>query len=184
MPPDPLPEDILDPLRSFHRSFNQQSTAGVLSTFIDDTDPVGPPGLGLEGGVFIGQADIAQALSDFFAAHPDAVFVDICLVTWAADLDTGEAAAILLSTGVTNGMTVELKQTFALVRRGDWLIRAVVIEDDGEGELECLAPLSLGNPVGGVTASTNKLAVAAPYLLLAGLLVVVSTIYIMSRRKD
>jgi len=182
--PDPLPEDILDALRSFHRAFNQQNSVGVLNTFIADADPFGPPTLRLEGNVFNGRNDIAQGLTDFFAAHPGATLQEICLVEWVADLDAGEAVVTLLSMGVTDGMTVELEEAFYLVRRGDWRI---VVADiiDGEEEFECLIPLFLENPVGGLTASTNKLAVVAPYLVILGLIAGISAIVtVKMKRKD
>ena len=40
------------------------------------------------------------------------------------------------------------------------------------------------NPVGGITTSTNKLEILTPYIALAGLIAVVSTVYIIRRRKD
>jgi uncharacterized repeat protein (TIGR01451 family) len=42
----------------------------------------------------------------------------------------------------------------------------------------------LGSPVGGVIAPINKLAILTPYLALAGLLAILSTVYIIRRRKD
>ena len=39
-------------------------------------------------------------------------------------------------------------------------------------------------PVGGVTSPINKLEILAPYLALAGLIAVVSIVYIIKRRKD
>jgi Tol biopolymer transport system component len=40
------------------------------------------------------------------------------------------------------------------------------------------------NPVGGVVAPTNKLALATPFLALAGLVVAVSAVVVVKRRKD
>jgi hypothetical protein len=39
-------------------------------------------------------------------------------------------------------------------------------------------------PVGGVTISTNKLEILTPYIALAGLIIAVSTVYIIKKRKD
>jgi dipeptidyl aminopeptidase/acylaminoacyl peptidase len=39
-------------------------------------------------------------------------------------------------------------------------------------------------PVGGVASPVNKLELIAPYLALAGLIVAVSTIFVIKRRKD
>jgi hypothetical protein len=39
-------------------------------------------------------------------------------------------------------------------------------------------------PVGGVASPINKLEILAPYLALAGLIIAVSTIYVIKRRKD
>lgn len=39
-------------------------------------------------------------------------------------------------------------------------------------------------PVGGVVARISKLEIIAPYLALAGLIVIVSTVYVIRRRKD
>jgi hypothetical protein len=43
---------------------------------------------------------------------------------------------------------------------------------------------SFGSPVGGVATSVNKLAILTPYLALAGLLAILSTVYIIRRRED
>jgi hypothetical protein len=39
-------------------------------------------------------------------------------------------------------------------------------------------------PVGGVITSVNKLEILIPYIALAGLIIAVSTVYIIKRRKD
>jgi hypothetical protein len=39
-------------------------------------------------------------------------------------------------------------------------------------------------PVGGITTPINKLEILTPYLALAGLIIAVSTVYVMRRRKD
>jgi sugar lactone lactonase YvrE len=39
-------------------------------------------------------------------------------------------------------------------------------------------------PVGGVTSPINKLAIIAPYLALVGLIIAVSTVYVIKKRKD
>ncbi|MFC1506985.1 hypothetical protein ACFLQ6_07940 [Thermoproteota archaeon] len=39
-------------------------------------------------------------------------------------------------------------------------------------------------PVGGIVTPTNKLAILTPYIALAGLIIAVSTVYIIKRRKD
>lgn len=39
-------------------------------------------------------------------------------------------------------------------------------------------------PVGGISSPINKIELLAPYLALAGLIVVVSTVYVIKRRKD
>jgi hypothetical protein len=39
-------------------------------------------------------------------------------------------------------------------------------------------------PVGGITIPTTKLEILTPYLALVGLIVVVSTVYVIKRRKD
>jgi hypothetical protein len=39
-------------------------------------------------------------------------------------------------------------------------------------------------PVGGVVTPTNKLAILTPYIALAGLIAVVSAVYVIKRRKD
>ena len=40
-----------------------------------------------------------------------------------------------------------------------------------------------GDPVGGVVTAVNKLAIVAPYIVLAGIVAVASAIYIKKRRK-
>ncbi|MFC1506991.1 hypothetical protein ACFLQ6_07970 [Thermoproteota archaeon] len=39
-------------------------------------------------------------------------------------------------------------------------------------------------PVGGLVTPTNKLAILTPYIALAGLIIAVSTVYVIKRRKD
>jgi hypothetical protein len=39
-------------------------------------------------------------------------------------------------------------------------------------------------PVAGVVTPTNKLAILSPYIALAGLIIAVSTVYVLKRRKD
>jgi hypothetical protein len=39
-------------------------------------------------------------------------------------------------------------------------------------------------PVGGISTPTNKLAILTPYLALAGLIITVSTVFVIKRRKD
>jgi hypothetical protein len=39
-------------------------------------------------------------------------------------------------------------------------------------------------PVGGISTPVNKLEILAPYLALAGLMIVVSTVYVIKKRKD
>jgi len=41
-----------------------------------------------------------------------------------------------------------------------------------------------GGPIGGITMPTNKLVILTPYIALAGLIAVVSTVYVIKRRKD
>jgi len=41
----------------------------------------------------------------------------------------------------------------------------------------------LGSPVGGVASQVNKLTILTPYLALGGLIVAVSTVYVIKRRK-
>ena len=48
-PPDPPPQGVIDRLRSFHIAFNQQSPQGVLQSFTQDDDPLGPPEFNLMG---------------------------------------------------------------------------------------------------------------------------------------
>jgi hypothetical protein len=42
----------------------------------------------------------------------------------------------------------------------------------------------LGTPVGGVTTPVNKTVVLAPYIALAGLIITISTVYVIKKRKD
>ncbi|OGD52998.1 hypothetical protein A3K80_03600 [Candidatus Bathyarchaeota archaeon RBG_13_38_9] len=56
---------------------------------------------------------------------------------------------------------------------------------DGDGGWRQVATRSGGQaPVGGIVAQVNKLMILAPYLVLVGLIIVVSTVYIIKRRKD
>jgi hypothetical protein len=47
-----------------------------------------------------------------------------------------------------------------------------------------LEPESGTTPVGGVATTTNKLEILTPYLALAGLIITVSAVYVVKRRKD
>jgi hypothetical protein len=53
--------------------------------------------------------------------------------------------------------------------RGNYMIRAVI---------EC------GSPVGGIAVPTNKFEILTPYLALAGLIIAVSTVYVIKKRID
>ena len=65
-----------------------------------------------------------------------------------------------------------------------------IIENLGNGETVEVFPepvtvtVNQVAPVGGVVTSVNKLEVLTPYIALAGLIVAVSTLFIIKRRKD
>jgi hypothetical protein len=183
-PPDSPPQEILDRLRSFHTAFNLQSPQAVLQSFIQDDDPAGPPQLEFMG-LVIGRDNIAQRLADFFDAYPGATIKDICLIEWTVDLEGGIGDIVLISVALTDGETIGLVEGFFLIRRGaDWLIQDGIISDDEPTGVECLIPLPI-NTVGGVTASTNKLTVAAPYLVIVGLIAgLVAVVTVKMKRKD
>jgi hypothetical protein len=66
----------------------------------------------------------------------------------------------------------------------DWLIEN---EFEEPFDVEILKAAVNQNPdstVGGVVSQINKLEIIAPYLALAGLIAVVSTVYLIKRRKD
>ncbi len=54
---------------------------------------------------------------------------------------------------------------------------------DGTRQI-AVRPAHITTPVGGLVTPTNKLAVLSPYLALAGLIVAISTVYVVKRRKD
>lgn len=183
VPPDPPPPEVLDRLRSFHIAFNQQSPQGVLQSFIQDDDPDGPPKFELTVNS-IGRDNIAMDLADFFATYPGAFITEICIVDWEFHLDEEEGGIILVSVFVVDGQRTEIEEYFLMVRRGaDWLIVLGDISGDS-ARAECLIPLPI-NTVGGVAVSTNKLAVAAPYLVIVGLIAGLATVVtVKMKRKD
>jgi hypothetical protein len=62
---------------------------------------------------------------------------------------------------------------------------AITIETNGITRI-CLPTVifAIVSPVGGIVMPMNKLVVIAPYLMLAGLMAVVSIVYVMNRRRD
>jgi hypothetical protein len=62
---------------------------------------------------------------------------------------------------------------------------AITIETNGITRI-CLPTFifAIVSPVGGIVMPMNKLVVIAPYLMLAGLMAVVSIVYVMNRRRD
>ena len=182
MPPDPPPQGVIDRLRSFHIAFNQQSPQGVLQSFIQDDDPDGPPDFDWTVHS-VGRDNIAQQLTDFFAMFPGGFFTEICIAAWQFDLEEGIGEILLVSVFVVDGERVELYEVFLMVRRGaDWPI----VSGDIEGRVdavECLIPLPI-NTVGGVAVSTSKLAVAAPYLVIVGLIAGLTVVSVNMKRKD
>jgi hypothetical protein len=80
---------------------------------------------------------------------------------------------------------------------GDYVVTAEVMVADGVGnpQTESVSThftvggngcpnLPACRPVGGVVMPTNTLAITAPYLALAGLLAVVSTVVLVKRKRD
>jgi len=62
-------------------------------------------------------------------------------------------------------------------------IRVEVSQDPSPTPTPTPTPATL-EPVSGLVMSTNKLEILAPYIIVAGLIAAVSTIYIVKRRKD
>jgi len=165
-------------------AFNQQSPQGVLHSFIQDDDPYGLPEFELTVHS-VGRDNIAQDLADFFAMYPGVIITEICMSDWEFILEEDRGAIILLIVFVVDGERAETDEIFFMVRRGaDWLIADGGMGDEPIGEAECLIYLSI-NTVGGVTASTNKLAVAAPYLVIVGLIAgLAAVVTVKMKRKD
>jgi hypothetical protein len=105
---------------------------------------------------------------------------DVILIvrfTEGSNIDV-EFSPDIVATGATGDEEIRLHFK---VPEGVYSIKITITED---GIPVKVLTFTYCSTVGGVTTPTNKLEILAPFIALAGLIIAVSTVYIMRKRKD